>query len=96
MRDCAKTNQCENPCPPREVTELNSGVGDPMKTDSTQYKLRDPPKGAITVLSYKNTEFVNIVVEKSLYEKLAEKATEWKVTPDKIIYNALLLMQNSD
>jgi ParB-like chromosome segregation protein Spo0J len=60
------------------------------------FKLREPPKGAITVLSYKNTEFVNIVVEKSIYEKLAEKASEWDVTPDKIIYNALLLMQNSN
>ena len=61
-----------------------------------KYKLREPPKGAITVLSYKNTEFVNIVVEKSIYKKIAQKAIEWEVTPDKIIYNALLLMQQSD
>ncbi len=61
---------------------------------ATNSNLRDPPEGVISIIAYRNTDFVNIVVQKSLYEKLAEKAKEWEVTPDTIIYNALISMQN--
>jgi hypothetical protein len=61
---------------------------------ATNSNLRDPPDGVISIIAYRNTDFVNIVVQKSLYEKLAEKAKEWEVTPDTIIYNALISMQN--
>ncbi|WP_455278501.1 hypothetical protein [[Eubacterium] cellulosolvens] len=72
----------------RAKSALHNGAG-------LKFKLREPPEGAISVMEYRNTEFVNIVLEKSIYEKLAEKAREWEVPASKIIYNALLLIQNS-
>ena len=55
-------------------------------------KLRDPPEEVLSVKSYANTEFVNIMMKKILYEKLEEKAKKLETTPDKLIYNAILLI----
>ena len=65
-----------------------------LRHGAKKRKLVDPPKGAISVMYYKNTDFVNIIITKSLYEKLAEKAMKWNEEPDKVIYNALLSLQN--
>jgi len=55
-------------------------------------KLLDPPEEVLTIRTYANTEFVNIVVKKPLCEKLEEKARKLETTPDKLIYNAVLLI----
>ena len=55
-------------------------------------KLLDPPGEVLSIRAYANTEFVNIVVKKPLYEKLEEKARKLETTPDKLIYNAILLI----
>jgi len=55
-------------------------------------KLLDPPEEALSIKTYANTKFVNVIVEKSLYEKLQERAKELKTTPGKLIYNAILLV----
>ena len=55
-------------------------------------RLQGPPEGVLTIRAYANTEFVNIVMEKPLYEKLEEKARKLETTPDKLIYNAILLI----
>jgi hypothetical protein len=44
----------------------------------------------LIIKKYRNTDFVNIVVKKSLYEKLAEKSRKLKTTPDKLVYKAIL------
>jgi len=53
-------------------------------------KLLDPPGEVLSIRAYANTEFVNIVVKKPLYEKLEEKARKLETTPDKLVYNAIL------
>jgi len=55
-------------------------------------KLLNPPEEVLSIRAYANTEFVNIVVKKPLYEKLEEKARKLETTPDKLIYNAILLI----
>jgi len=55
-------------------------------------KLLDPPEEALSIKTYANTKFVNVVLKKSLYEKLQERAKKLKTTPDKLIYNAILLV----
>jgi len=55
-------------------------------------KLLDPPGKVLSIRAYANTEFVNIVLKKPLYEKLEEKARKLETTPDKLIYNAILLI----
>ena len=54
--------------------------------------LLDPPEDVLTIKTYGNTDFVNIVVKKPLYEQLEEKAKRLETKPDVLIYNALLLM----
>ena len=55
-------------------------------------KMLDPPEEVLSIRAYANTEFVNIVVKKPLCEKLEEKARKLETTPDKLIYNAILLI----
>ena len=55
-------------------------------------KLLDPPEDVLSIRTYGNTDFVNIMVKKSLYERLEEKAKKLETTPDKLIYNAILLI----
>ena len=55
-------------------------------------KLLDPPEEVLSIRAYANTEFVNILVKKPLYEKVEEKAKKLETTPDKLIYNAILLI----
>ena len=55
-------------------------------------KLLDPPGDLLSIRAYANTEFVNIVVKKPLYEKLEERARKLETTPDKLVYNAILLI----
>lgn len=47
-------------------------------------------ENVLTIQNYRNTDFVNIVVKKSLYERLAEKSRKLKTTPDKLVYKAIL------
>ena len=54
--------------------------------------LEEPPKGAITIKTYRNTNFVNIMLGKQFYRQLEETAQKLKTTPDKLIYNAILLI----
>ncbi len=53
-------------------------------------KLLEPQGEVLTIRNYANTEFVNLVVKKALYQKLEEKAKKLETTPIKLIYNALL------
>jgi hypothetical protein len=55
-------------------------------------KLLDPPEEVLSISTYANTEFVNIVMKKPLYEKLEEKAKKLETTTDKLMYNAILLV----
>ena len=55
-------------------------------------KLLGPPKEMLSIRTYANTEFVNIIMKKPLYEKVEEKAKELETTPDKLIYKAILLI----
>jgi len=59
-------------------------------------KLLDPPEGMLTIKTYANTDFVNIVVKKPLYEQVEEKAKRLETTPNKLIYNAILLILTKD
>ena len=55
-------------------------------------KLLDPPKDMLSIRTYGNTDLVNIMVKKPLYEQLEKKAKKLETTPDKLLYNAILLI----
>jgi len=55
-------------------------------------KLLEPHGEVLTIRNYANTEFVNLVMKKALYQKLEEKAKKLEITPIKLIYNTLLLI----
>jgi hypothetical protein len=55
-------------------------------------KLLDPPKDVLSIRTYGNTDFVTVLVQKPLYDKLEEKAKELNTTLDKLIYNAIMLI----
>jgi len=59
------------------------------------FELEEPPKGAVTIKTYRNTNFVNIMLQKKFYRQLEETAQKLKTTPDKLIYNAILLIIKS-
>jgi hypothetical protein len=50
----------------------------------------DISEDVLSIKSYANTEFVNIILKKSLYKKLKEKAEKLETTPSKLVYNAIL------
>jgi len=58
-------------------------------------ELEEPPKGALTIKTYGNTNFVNIMLQKKFYRQLEETAKKLETTPDKLIYNAILLILKS-
>lgn len=55
------------------------------------FEFEEPPKGAVMIKVYTNTNFVNVMLEKKFYKQLEEKAKKLGTTPDVLIYNALLL-----
>jgi len=65
--------------------------GDPERR-AISIELEEPPKGAIAVKAYGNTNFVNVMLEKKFYRQLEETAERLETTPDKLIYNAMLLI----
>jgi len=79
--------------PDRFKDHLQSEKAKPaLRCRAETSKLLDPPEEVLSIRAYANTEFVNIVVKKPLYEKLEEKAKKLETTPDKLIYNAILLI----
>ena len=56
--------------------------------------LLDPPEDVQTIKTYRNTDFVNIMVKKSFYEQLEEKAKGQETKPDVLIYNAYSCLKN--
>jgi hypothetical protein len=55
-------------------------------------KLEEPPKGAVAIKAYGNANFVNIMLEKQFYRQLEETAKRLETTPDKLVYNAIVLI----
>jgi len=55
-------------------------------------ELEDPPKGAVAIKTYGNTNFVNVMLERKFYRQLEETAEKLETTPDKLVYNAILLV----
>ena len=55
-------------------------------------ELTDPPKEKIlTIQKYRNADFVNVLLEGSVYTRLEKTAEKLGTTPDVLISNALLL-----
>ena len=55
--------------------------------------LEEPPKGLIEI--HEMEDPVRVKIEKQFYRQLEEAARRLKTTPDKLIYNAILLMAES-
>jgi len=55
-------------------------------------RLVDPPRDILRIRAYGNTNLVNIMVKKKLYNQLEKKAKKLQVTMDKLIYNAMLMI----
>jgi len=59
---------------------------------ATEDKLTKLPKEKIlTIQKYRNTNFVNVIIEQHFYNRLERLAKKMETTPDVIISNALLL-----
>jgi len=65
------------------------------KHHTISLELEEPPEGTVTIRIYGNTNFVNIMLEKQFYKQLEETAKKLETTPDKLIYNAILLIIKS-
>jgi len=70
---------------------------EPEKTygHTISIELGKPPKGAVTIKAYGNTNFVHVMLEKQFYKQLEETAKKLESTPGKLIYNAILLIIKS-
>lgn len=55
----------------------------------------NPPKDYLKIISYKNTNFVTIVMKKSYFEKIEKKANNLGTTPINIIYNGIQLISKN-
>jgi len=55
-------------------------------------EFEEPPKGTVTIKAYTTTSFVNVMLEKKFYKQLEERAKKLETTPDKLRYNAILLI----
>ena len=55
-----------------------------------QIKLEEPPEGLIKI--HENEDPVRIKIERKFYSQLEETARRLETTPDKLIYNAILLI----
>ena len=73
--------------------ERRSAGEDPERRVS--FELEEPPKGAVAVKAYGNTNFVSIMLERKFYKQLEETAKKLETTPDKLIYNAIRLILKS-
>jgi len=59
---------------------------------ATEDKLTElPNKKILTIQKYRNTNFVNVIIEQKFYNRLERLAKKMETTPDVIIGNALLL-----
>jgi len=67
-------------------------TGEDPKRRAISFELKEPPKGAVAIKAYGNTNFVNIMPEKQFYKQLEETAERLETKPDVLIYNALLIM----
>jgi len=56
-------------------------------------KLEKPPEGLIKV--HENEDPVRIKIDRKFYRQLEKKAETLEATPDKLIYNAILLIMKS-
>jgi hypothetical protein len=70
-------------------------TGEDPKRCVISFELEEPPQGAVAIKAYGNTNFVNIMLEKQFYRKLEETAERLEITPDKLIYNAILLLMKN-
>lgn len=52
--------------------------------------LEDPPEDTFKICAYKNTKFVNFVLNKQLYNKIERKAEKLETTVSKLVYSAIL------
>jgi peptide/nickel transport system substrate-binding protein len=51
----------------------------------------DPPPGLLSIKFYSNADLVSVVISKSFYKRINNVAKRLKTSPNKLIYNALLL-----
>lgn len=63
------------------------------KTASPSIQLEEPPEGLTKI--HENEDLVRIKIERRFYKQLEEKAEMLETTPDKLIYNAILLILKS-
>jgi hypothetical protein len=78
----------------RAKSALHCRAGEPERRVFS-FELEEPPQGVVAVKAYRNTNFVNIMLEKQFYKQLEETAKKLETTVDKLIYNAILLIIKS-
>jgi hypothetical protein len=78
-----------------ESARATRRVAKDPKPHVVSFELKEPPQGVVAVKAYGNTDFVNIMLEKQFYGQLEETAKKLETTPDKLIYNAILLIIKS-
>jgi hypothetical protein len=76
----------------RAGSAARRATGEDPERRAISFELEEPPEGAVAIKAYGNTNFVNILLEKQFYKQLEEKAKRLETTPDKLIYNAILLI----
>ncbi len=78
-----------------ESARATHRVAKDPKPQVFSFELEEPPKGAVAIKAYGNTNFVNIMLERNIYKQLEETAKKLETTPDKLIYNAIRILLKS-
>jgi hypothetical protein len=63
-----------------------------LATPEYEQLLGEPKERILKVKDYRNTDFVNLVIERRFYKRLKESAEELKIEPDVIINNIFFLV----
>jgi hypothetical protein len=50
----------------------------------------EPPKDALKLCTYRNTDFVNVVMKKSLFKELEKKAKEMELSVTNLLFTAIM------
>jgi len=62
---------------------------------TNSFVLEDDPKDALRLCTYRNTNFVNVVIKKSLFNELEKKAKKLEMPVTNLLFNAIMQILNS-
>ena len=63
---------------------------------TNSFILKDHPEGVLKLCAYRNTDFVNIIMKKSLFNELEKKAKKLEIAVTTLLYNSIVKILHMD